>query len=490
MTDQKTRDLLTYLSTNGGFFTSKELAEVLNVSPKTIQRLVPKINAAAGDLLVVSEKGRGYRLNYELYLLRRYQVMTTNDSSAHDRQLGVLRELLLTSPKPVRIDRLFDQYYVGESVIQTDERKIEAILKPYHLRLIREHRFLHIAGQEIDIRDALMELILKVDKESDLLTMQVGADQSSVDVRFALKQMTVAEKMLKATMPYPYNVNFFGHIYILLNRTRRGVKLSLHDSVGSELNTDIAKNPEIYSVCAQIVANIETYLNATVSSDEVYYLFEYLVSSRISNFGIESTEKDTALQVSRRYVDLVNHELGLAIPQTVMVTELNRHVLPMLNRLKNNIRLSNALLGEIEAEYGELLNGVMQASTIIAKEFKLPPISKDEAGFITLYFAKYLETHQNKTRILIICTTGIGTSELIAAKIQKDLPNITIVDVISNLNLEEQLEKTPNVDLLISTIPLKKNYGLPVVLVSAVFTKQDKEKVQRVMNGDQEYLEQ
>ena len=156
-----------------------------------------------------------------------------------------------------------------------------------------------------------------------------------------------------------------------------------------------------------------------------------------------------------------------------MVTELNRHVLPMLNRLKNNIRLSNALLGEIEAEYGELLNGVMQASTIIAKEFKLPPISKDEAGFITLYFAKYLETHQNKTRILIICTTGIGTSELIAAKIQKDLPNITIVDVISNLNLEEQLEKTPNVDLLISTIPLKKNYGLPVVLVSAVFTKQE-----------------
>ncbi|MCI1985434.1 MAG: PRD domain-containing protein [Lactobacillus sp.] len=484
MTDQKTRDLLTYLSTNSGFFTSKELAEVLNVSPKTIQRLVPKINAAAGDLLVVSEKGRGYRLNYELYLLRRDRVMTTNDSSAYDRQLGVLRELLLTSPNSVRIDRLFDQYYVGESVIQGDERKIETILKPYQLKLIREHRFLRIAGQEKDIRDALMELILKVDKESDLLTMQAGADQSSADVRFALTQMTVAEKMLKAIMPYPYNVNFFGHIYILLNRTRRGVKLSLRNEIAGQLTTDIAKNPEIYSVCVQIVTNIENYLHATVASDEVYYLFEYLISSRISNFGIESAEKDTAMQISRRYVELVNAELHLSIPQTAMVTELNRHVLPMLNRLKNSIRLSNALLNEIEMEYGKLLAGVTHANLVIATEFKLPPISKDEAGFITLYFAKYMEMHQDKTRILIICTTGIGTSELIAAKIQKELPNVTIVDVVSNLNLEAQLNRTPNVDLLISTIPLKNSFGLPSVLVSAVFTKQDKEKVQRVMNGD------
>ncbi|EGF47316.1 BglG family transcription antiterminator, partial [Lacticaseibacillus rhamnosus MTCC 5462] len=44
-----------------------ELAEQLSVSYKTIQRVVSRINTAYGTDIITSEKGRGYKLDYERF---------------------------------------------------------------------------------------------------------------------------------------------------------------------------------------------------------------------------------------------------------------------------------------------------------------------------------------------------------------------------------------------------------------------------------------
>ncbi|MBF5067331.1 transcription antiterminator, partial [Salmonella enterica subsp. enterica serovar Istanbul] len=65
----------------------------------------------------------------------------------------------------------------------------------------------------------------------------------------------------------------------------------------------------------------------------------------------------------------------------------------------------------------------------VSQHFKLPLIKADEIGFITLYFARMLETQQLPIQTLIMCMTGIGTSELLKAKIIKKFPDLNIVDV-------------------------------------------------------------
>ena len=112
----------------------------------------------------------------------------------------------------------------------------------------------------------------------------------------------------------------------------------------------------------------------------------------------------------------------------------------------------------------------------------LAPISDDEIGFITIYFAKYVEIFEEQLNILIMCTTGIGTSELLAVKVSKELPELNIVGVTSNTNIKKYLTSNEKrIDFIITTVPLREKLDIPIVLVSALFTKQDKKNVQLVI---------
>lgn len=81
-----------------------------------------------------------------------------------------------------------------------------------------------------------------------------------------------------------------------------------------------------------------------------------------------------------------------------------------------------------------------------------------------------------------MCTTGIGTSELLAVKVSKELPELNIVGVTSNTNIKKYLTSNEKrIDFIITTVPLREKLDIPIVLVSALFTKQDKKNVQLVI---------
>lgn len=485
MNQNTTRELLNYLKDNSGFVTSNELANVLNVSTKTIKRQVKRINDDANALVIKSEKGRGYFLDYNIYLYKKDSLSFMDKEPLNKIQLDILRELLLTSPKFIRLDELMDKYYLSESAIHVAIRKIESVLADYNLVIVMKHRHVQISGSEKDIRDALIYLILNANNEYDFgnLTDILESQIKDPDISFAIRQKEYAESALKSTIPYPYNVNLFMHIYILLNRTRRFVKISMDDKTVRSLDKQISEYPEIFSVSTEILNNINRYLHVNVSKNEIYYLFEYLISSRLNSIIVDKNDDTLVKTVTDLYIDIVSHDFGIKIVRGSLFTELFQHILPMINRLRHNIRLNNALIDEIKTEYGQLLQSVETASLQIEKDLNLPHISQNESGFIALYFAKYLEENNNQLSAIVVCTTGIGTSELVAAKIRKSFPNIHIENVISSFELDDVIKYGKKVDLLISTIPLRKKYKMPVVVVSSLFSLRDKNRVQEVVRN-------
>ncbi len=47
------------------------------------------------------------------------------------------KDLLLISPKSISIFNIIERYYISESVLNTDEKKIEEMLKRFNLNLER-----------------------------------------------------------------------------------------------------------------------------------------------------------------------------------------------------------------------------------------------------------------------------------------------------------------------------------------------------------------
>lgn len=110
MTSQMNREnkLVLLLSKQNHYMTSEELADLLDTSTKTVYRLVKKINTEfQNGHLILSEKGKGYKLDYEKFIERNKETNNLSISlSPNERQNRVMEELLLSSPRAIRISEL------------------------------------------------------------------------------------------------------------------------------------------------------------------------------------------------------------------------------------------------------------------------------------------------------------------------------------------------------------------------------------------------
>ena len=83
---------------------------------------------------------------------------------------------------------------------------------------------------------------------------------------------------MHADIPYPYSVNLFTHLYILIERFRNSVALS--DGEFTEaMRSQMEEHPSIREVCEKVVENLSTYLGTTLPAVEVYFLYQYQNSS-------------------------------------------------------------------------------------------------------------------------------------------------------------------------------------------------------------------
>lgn len=72
-----------------------------------------------------------------------------------------------------------------------------------------------------------------------------------------------------------------------------------------------------------------------------------------------------------------------------------------------------------------------------------------------------------------MCSSGVGTSELLKVKVRKAFPELEIVDVLSARKFSKAPEKYQNIDLILTTVNLTIDMMIPTILVNSVFTKQD-----------------
>ncbi|GAB2563082.1 BglG family transcription antiterminator [Gracilibacillus alcaliphilus] len=477
--------LLLLLSKNQGYMTSEELAQLLETSQKTVYRVIKGINDNYSDgVLIESEKGKGYKLNYEKYISQ-YITQSSRKSnySPAERRNRIMERLLLSSPRSEKVYELFEPYYVGDSVIFNDEQRIASKLKEYDLTLERKQRTLAVIGKEANIRRAIADLIQMHNIiDIDELKSNQELNFNNYDVLFILDQLRVIEEQLDITIPYPYNVNIFSHIYILISRSRKVglLKLSDNHSISEEEQEELQNDLSLYRVAKTTISNVENYLHQELPEVEVYYLYQYLVSSRMQGIVRKMTSFSTkVVEVTQTYLNEMSAYLNISINSDSIFLDLANHIKPMLNRLVHNIRVKNSLLDQIKITYEDIFEYVSEVSKVISEKYNLPVINQDENGFITLYFARIIETNQLPIRTLIMCTTGVGTSELLKVKIKKNFPELEVVDVVSTRDSKKYLERYPEVELILTTTHLNENLPVKTLLVSAMLTADDQNRIQQ-----------
>jgi transcriptional antiterminator len=484
--------IILHLLDSREFVTALELSRKLNVSTKTIYRLIKEINdESSSGMLIYSRKGSGYKLNYEKYLKNTPKEGQNTSLSPTERRNNIMEELLLRSPNEKNIFELYEQYYISESVIANDEKLISKILEKYDLELIRNNFNIKILGRETNIRRAISDLIqtsrtlINIDELKD----NKIRDFNRYDVDFILYQINIIENNLQIKFPHPYDVNVFSHLYILLSRVRKiGNVLIKQDNILEDKQIDEMKaDINLYHIAKEVMNNIEKYLNTNLPKSETYYLYQYLISSRMQTESKVVKEDqiltDEVKNITNFYINEMQVRLNINFNRSKLFNSLSAHIQPMLNRLKHGINVKNNLLKQIQLEYEQIFINLKVVSKSVSKKYNYPKINDSENGFLALYFAQAIEGLQNKINTIIMCTSGIGTSELLRVKITKRFPELRIIGVISTYDTKKTLEEYPNTELIITTINPTEGLNIPTLMVSALFTLEDQQRVQDIIEG-------
>ena len=297
------------------------------------------------------------------------------------------------------------------------------------------------------------------------------------DKRFIESQIELIENTFGIEIPYPYDVNLFTHIYMLLIRYREG-KVSFlqnQEPLTGEEKLQLINNPEIYKISKIIKQNIDSFLSVSLDEMEEYFIFQNIYSFSYFEQNFQNIDVEVAREFSTQLVkEYFNLDTFVDRKYLDLIEDLYFHILPMINRLRVGIYIENNMLEEIQLEYFETFNKLKNIIPKIQNRFEIKnQIFDSEIGFITLYFEKYLTT--NKKNILLICSTGVGTSELLRIKLQNAFPEFNIVSTMGFRQLKNSnFEILKKVDYIFSTIRINDNSILkPVINISPILSERD-----------------
>lgn len=480
-------EFISLLIQESNYQTMQYYAELLEVSTKTLQNELPVIEKylQEHEIEVIRQRGIGIKLDKNevedmtLMNILQNQINSEKPMSITKRRRDLLYKLLNESSDYTSIQQLSDLYFVSKSSIVNDLKSIENWIISNGLQIERTMDGTKISGDEKDIRKAIAnsindfpptsELILINDLESRLehathlnLVEMFGV----ASVSFIEDLVSKVEILLNYNIAEPYYLNFVTHLLIAIERVSSGNIISEEtELIASE------HSRTVYYICQEI----EQRFDLGIPNVEHNYIHQYLLGSSLNNS--KNIRANTNIgEECKELVRLVSKLTGIDFRgDDLLLESLEMHLRPLWNRLEYNIGIENPLLAMIEQEYGKLLLACDFVIRMKSSYFTKYEVSRSEIAYITTYFQASIERTEKDLKVLVVCHSGFGTSQLLMGKLLRAFPNwiipkTTSIGKLANLDIEDY-------DFIVSTVEIL-NSPKPYVLVSALLSKNEITKIE------------
>ncbi|WP_404830483.1 HTH domain-containing protein [Staphylococcus shinii] len=119
---------MNFLLNTSGYTKATELADLLSISSKSIYRLINEINNSTTSKKIYSAKGKGFYINPDFNSLEITQDIISKrvklTMSPIERRNEIIKDLLISSPKPINVNQIVNKFYISESMLSVDEKVI------------------------------------------------------------------------------------------------------------------------------------------------------------------------------------------------------------------------------------------------------------------------------------------------------------------------------------------------------------------------------
>lgn len=383
-----------------------------------------------------------------------------------ERQRYILKELLKCE-KPITMEKFAEKLYVSRITILKDINKIEDDIKKYNLSILRKQNHgVEIIGSENDFRKLATE-VFKEDRDKF----------SRESLNFIRELLLEAERQMDFFFTDEAMSSLIFHISISVERVKQSKSIKLDCEKKDEI-----KSHREYSIAKRIAEKLESEFLVCIPEDEICYITMHILGSKIQRDYrydderlLSILDKDV-VKLSMEIIELIGSILSVDLSNDkALLTGLALHLEPTVNRLKYDLVIKNPLLPEIKKNYPSIF-GASWASSVLFEKYYGYKVNEDEIGYIAIHIGAALERQKINTKAIIVCSSGVGTSQLVSVRLGKALPDLDIVDVISVHEVENIENK--NFDIVISTVPFE--YSLkPVIQISPFVEERDIEEIKK-----------
>ncbi|WDH75447.1 BglG family transcription antiterminator [Exiguobacterium marinum] len=442
---ERQRKLLDLLK-HKDWMSTKDIAWSLKCSERTV-RTELRLLEQLPDVMIETSRGKGVRLIENLH------VDTPEAEDRDSRIKHELVQLLLDELNSMQAaERMF---YVSEATVKQDMDEVERLLTEHGLTFNR--RTFHVEGEELVKRELLTQQLVHArfnwahSQDVQLIETFLLQWEHRVGKRYA----DSAAELLQT------------RFLVTLKRMRRRSYVEL-----SPISYEMVEATNDYPLLCELVEDLERALGLSIPFAERAYMMLALAGAQEFLPSEDRVMTELARTTNRFALAVIGTIYG-GVLQRELFQSLLAHIRPMVYRQLIKAHVDNPLLDQIKRRFTATYAAVLRHASILEEELDLY-VTEAEVGFLTLHFQTMLEERRpvDKKRILLVCTYGVGTSKLIAARLKNHFHDtVEIVGFSSLRDVEHQVSiHTP--DLILSTVSLKQDL-VPVHVVSAVLTEQD-----------------
>ena len=449
----------------------KYIADKFSVSDRTIRNDIFQINNHLKKLSKNEIFAKNKFLTYENNGIFSDTLKTINLNNYildNDERIILDIYLLLVATDYITTTQISDILLVSQSSVFNDIDIIRFKLESYDLCLESSPgKGLLIQGEELYIRKLYYDLIDNYIYLVNILENS-NIDDSNLSEYLSYKNYTYE---IIGKIEYKYNIIFseesFKELYSYLI-------YAIHRIKNGSILKDEHTNNNISKISKDIVTLIEEKYKIELNNLEISKinsLIEFLEYKYIGNEGENTVESQF---LTRYIIDYVSEQINIPLFMDYKLYEsLSFHI----ERIKNNSYNGDPI--DYDADIINLvinnkkLYDVVRESLKNSEEYFKQSLTDNEIYYIMIYLYISIERLLNQIikelSIVIVCNSGIGTSQLMLLKL-KDLFGFKNIETITSRQLNDSF--VTNSDLILSTVslPIESN---DYIKVSPMITTKD-----------------
>lgn len=500
--DQRSSAMLSYLAQTQDYVPVKVLSEKFNISRRTIYYDIEKINGWLKE----------HKLSSVQYVRSAGFFLEEEAASRVPEKLGSLKVwhyeytpkerkawlsiYLMARTSPLYLEDLMKKVRVSRNTVIEDLKSLKEELLRFELDLEFDRKEGYvITGKEDDKRKAIVFYLQHVFTEQSWQTVLaqipvlLNANDEGLNL-FDLEKMKAVhfivssiEQELNIQFTDEFIHNFVFRILLFVRRLAQGKKIKI-DSVEKE----ILKETKEYQAAIKVREQLSNLFHVNFPEDEIFYITKHLLGSRIQfseDLLLHNSTQDTAMLsdvVSNMVKDFQTYACVFFENRREIEKNLLLHVKPAFYRIKYGLEVESEVIDSIKEKYNDVFQ-LTKKVIVHLEEAAGKKVNDHEVALIAMHFGGWMERvgvkPANRKNALLVCTTGVGTSQLLWHQLEGLFSTVDILGCVSKRDYEKNLY---DVDFIISTIPLEER-NKPVFVVSPILTETEKEGLLQKVNA-------